>query len=346
MKAFVFALVFFSFTPLALSMDLITELKYQGFDTEKIDFEDEFLGRVTLKDEFREDYSFFLEYKFGEGADRIDAGQVKIMKKNLDFEIGRNRIGWGAGYNLNPTDIFNEVSAGSSYDPTYVKSGRDSIIVTKYAGEDSFQGIYAKKDNPEKGEDYGIKYRTSLSEYDIDAVYIHKGRRTTEWGEDEEKDDIIGGDVSTSIPGLDYGIWLEAAYYLRRDDLVYIAGIDNYFGEKYRVMVEYLYYGLGEDEKESYDINRIFAGQPAGKSYLMPSVTYEYSEKTTLTGYCYVNTQDYSYLLGATVSYLYSDHIDINLMPFYAGGKKESEYGILGEGLGSIGVSLVIRAVF
>ncbi|WP_319369853.1 hypothetical protein [uncultured Ilyobacter sp.] len=345
MKAFFFALIFLNITSIAFTMDLVTELKYQSFDTEKTDFEDGAVGRVTLKDSFHEDYSFFLEYRFGEGADKIDAGQIKIMKNDMDFEIGRNRIGWGAGYNLNPTDIFNDISVGSAYDPTYVKSGRDSIIITKYTERGFFKGVYAIKDTPEREEDYGIKYRTVFSEYDADALYIHKGRRTREWGE-EDGDDIIGGDISTSIPGLDYGVWFEAAYYLTRDDLVYIAGIDNYFREKYRVMLEYLYYGLGEDEEGNYNIGRILAGQPAGKSYLMPSLTYEYSEKTAFTGYCYINTEDYSYLFGATVTYLHNDHIDINLMPFYAGGREKSEYGVLGEGIGNIGVSLVVRAVF
>ena len=345
MKAFGFVLIFLSVTCTVFSMDLVTELKYQGFDTEKIDFEDEALGRVTLKDNSSEDYSFFIEYVFGEGTDRVDAGQIKIMKDNIDFELGRNRIGWGSAYNLNPTDIFNDIPVGSAYDPTYVKSGRDSMIVTYYKGDSSIQGVYARRDNSEKNEDYGIKYRTSFSEVDLDAVYIHKGERSTTWGE-EEKDDIIGGDISTSIPGFDYGVWLETAYYLDKRDIVYIAGIDNYFGEKYRVMLEYLYYGLGEDSQENYNVSRILAGQPAGKSYLMPSLTYEYSEKISLTGYCYINTGDYSYLIGTTITYLYTDHIDISLMPFYAQGKTESEYGVLGETVGSIGVSFVMRAVF
>ncbi|ADO81935.1 hypothetical protein [Ilyobacter polytropus] len=345
MKVFGFVLIFLSITYTVFSMELVTELKYQGFDTEKIDFDDEALGRVTLKDNSNENYSFFIEYVFGDGTDRVDAGQIKIMKNNMDFEIGRNRIGWGSGYNLNPTDIFNDIPVGSAYDPTYVKNGRDSIIGTYYTENSSIQGIYAIKDDSEKDEDYGIKYKTSFSEYDLDAVYIHKGNRSAVWGE-EEKDDIIGGDISTSIPDLNYGVWIEAAYYLDKRDLVYIIGIDNYFGEKYRVMFEYLYYGLGEDKKGNYNVSRILAGFPEGKSYLMPSITYEYSEKISVTGYCYINTEDSSYLLGTTISYLYTDHIDINLMPFYADGKTGSEYGVLGESFGNIGVSFVMRVVF
>ena len=345
MKKFGFVLIFLSITCTVFSMELVTELKYQGFDTEKIDFDDEALGRLTLKDNSNENYSFFIEYIFGDGTDRVDAGQIKIMKNNMDFEIGRNRIGWGFGYNLNPTDIFNDIPAGSAYDPTYVKNGRDSMIGTYYTANSSIQGIYAIKDDSEKDEDYGIKYKTSFSEYDLDAVYIHKGERTTVWGK-EKTDDIIGGDLSTSIAGFDYGFWIEAAYYLDKRKLVYITGIDNYFGEKYRVMFEYLYYGLGEDKQENYNVSRILAGLPAGKSYLMPSVTYEYSEKISVTGYCYINAEDYSYLLGTTLTYLYTDHIDINIMPFYADGKTGSEYGVLGEGVGNIGVSFVVRAVF
>lgn len=60
MKVFGFVLIFLSITYTVFSMELVTELKYQGFDTEKIDFDDEALGRVTLKDNSNENYSFLL----------------------------------------------------------------------------------------------------------------------------------------------------------------------------------------------------------------------------------------------------------------------------------------------
>ena len=346
MKIVTLAILFLAVTMSIFSINLTTELKYQGFDTEKQPFEDEAVGRIILKDDEQENYSFFLEYRFGDGIDRVDAAQLKVMKVKTDLEIGRNRIGWGTGYNFNPTDIFNDIPLVAVYDPTYVKTGRDSIILTRYIGNSALQGIYAAKDGSDRDEEYGIKYKTTISEYDIDALYIHKGKRATEWGEVEDRDDIIGGDISFSIPGLDYGIWLEGAYYLQRDDLVYITGIDNYFGEKYHMMVEYLYHGLGEDEKEEYNINRIFAEQLAGKNYLMPSLTYEYSEKLMLTGYYFMNMDDYSYAVGATITYHYNDNIDINLIPFYIGGKDGGEYDILAEEVGNFGITATLRVIF
>jgi hypothetical protein len=345
-KIIISVILFLNIAILIFSAEITTELKYQGFDTEKQDFEDITHGRITVKDYENEDYSFFLEYKFGEGADRIDAGQIKFIRSKIDLEIGRNRIGWGTGYNFNPTDIFNDVPLGSAYDPTFIKNGRDSIILTRYIGDNSLQGVYAAKDGSTIDEDFAFKYKTSFSDFDGDLLYIHKGERTTDWDELEKKDDIIGGDLSFSIPDLDYGIWLEGAYYLTRDDLVYILGIDNYFGEKYHVMLEYLYHGLGEDSEEDYNINRIFAEELAGKNYLMPSITYEYSEKTLVTGYLFMNMDDYSYSVGATFTYLYNDHIDISLIPFYINGKDGSEYGILANEVGKVGVNFIIRAVF
>ncbi|MCS5420676.1 MULTISPECIES: hypothetical protein [Psychrilyobacter] len=339
-------ILFLAVTISIFSLDLNTELKYQGFDSQRYPFEDEAVGRIVLKDDKQEHYSFFLEYRFGDGVDRVDAAQLKFMTAKTDLEIGRNRIGWGTGYNFNPTDIFNDLPLGAAYDPTYVKRGRDSIILTRYIKDSALQGIYAAKDGSDRDEEYGIKYKTTISEYDIDLLYIHKGKRAAEWGELEDKDDIIGGDLSFSIPYLDYGIWLEGAYYLQKEELVYITGIDNYFREKYRVVVEYLYHGLGEGEKENYNINRILAGQLAGRNYLMPSLTYEYSEKLILTGYSFVNMDDYSYSLGATITYFYNNNIDINLIPFYIGGKTGSEYGILAEEIGNFGITAVVRVMF
>lgn len=346
MKIIISTILFLTVTLPVFSLELITELKYQGTDTEYLLFEDEAQGRLTLKDDGNENYSFFVEYKFGEGVDRIDAGQVKFTGRKIDLEIGRNRIGWGTGYNFNPTDIFNDIPLWAAYDPTFLKSGRNSVILTRYSENSSFQGIYAAKDGSSREEDFGLKCKTSFSGFDADVIYIHKGERTTEWDEFEEKDDIIGGDLNFSIPGLDYGVWIEGAYYLTRDDLVYIAGVDNYFGEKYHVMLEYLHHGLGEDSEEDYNINRIFAEELAGKNYLMPSITCEYSEKTTVTLYLFLNLDDYSYSAGTTLTYLYNDHIDFSIIPFCIGGKDESEYGILADEIGKVGITFILRAVF
>jgi len=329
-------LIFAQELPLDLTFDLqLKNYMGQGQETDtNID------GKIIFN-RGGDKYSLDGEYYFGDSGEQLYYARVKFFIDKSDLEIGRNRIGWGTGYNFNPTDIFNKEVIGSKYDPTYSKRGIDSIVCTRYFGNfTSMQLIYGYG-NEEIQDEYGIRFRTNINDYDFDVIYAEKRASKKEY---EKK--IVGGDFAGSIPKLDFGVWGEFSYYIEEEKWKYVSGIDRYFLEKFYINMEYMQNDFGiDDDFDQLDLEE-YTGEVLGSDYVIVSVNYDYSFKWNFTYYTFLNINDKSSINGGKIQYNYNDNIEVYVMPFLMTGDKRSEFGSISNEYGELACVLNLRLIF
>ncbi|BDU51609.1 hypothetical protein [Haliovirga abyssi] len=342
MKKNIITLIFFMSLIIINAADFTTELNLHNSYTEKAGNQSEVKGKVLFNFEGEKNYTLDGEYSFGDNINKIDMAKIKFDFDKFVLEIGRNRIGWGVGYNFNPIDIFNSKPIGAAFDTNYLKDGRDSIIMTYYNNENSnLQAIYAiKKDNSMENDEVGIKYKTFIKDFSVEGVIIKKSKDIS-----EKKDLILGGTIAGSIPKLDYGIWSESAYYTDQSKMKMVVGMDNYFDKLY-VNIEYYYNGFGENKKEMYTYILAAYGKNLAHHYFVPSLKYDLNEQTSLSGFDFLNLDDYSNILGGVLNYLYDDNIGISISPYLLIGEDDTEYGMAKSEVGSYGIDFNMKITF
>lgn len=342
MKKYLVIFIFFINLIVANATNFRTELNLHNTYMGKIGNAANINGKILFNFKGEKSYVLDGEYSFGDNANKIDMARIKFDFDKLVLEIGKNRIGWGVGYNFNPIDIFNSKPIGAAFDTNYLKDGRDSFIMTYYNDQNSnLQVIYAIKKNTDMANDeIGIKYKTFIKDFSVEGVLINKSKDIT-----EKKDLILGGTISGSIPKLDYGIWNESAYYIDQSKLKMVVGIDNYFDKLY-VNIEYYYNGFGENKKEIYNYNLAIYGKNLAQHYIVPSVKYDINEQLSLSGFDFLNLDDMSNILGGVLNYLYDDNLEISVTPYLLIGGDNTEYGMRKLYAGSYGFDCNIKITF
>jgi len=355
-------LIFIIILNLAFGVDYTTELYLNSSYLEKTNLTSNIAGKVILDYSEIENMQLQMECNLKDESVKLDLAKVKFMMGKYDLELGRNRVGWGTGYNFNPTDIFNQKPVGASFNPSFNKKGRDSIILTNYLNETiSIQVIYGFENNETevteygekniiKKEDYGIRIKKIIGNYDVSISVIERGMENIiipGRGIKNESDKIFGADITGSLPIIDWGIWSEIAYSKNNKSAKWITGIDNYFGDDYYINVEYYYNGDGDSKKEDYINNDDFyLGNPVAKNYIIPSLKYTINTKAEIIGYSFINLDDKSLILGGLGTYLLNASVEIDAMPFLLIGEDDTEYGMQKKEIGDYGANLNVKVVF
>lgn len=293
-------------------------------------------GRLILN-QAGDDYSFLGEVLVDKTDVKIDLATLDIYMDKGVLSVGRRRIGWGAGSNFQPTDIFNTITLVSAIDPYFVKNGRDSISYTSYYLEEyPTEFIYAFE-TEYKGSDFGIKQKLYSGNFDLNAAYIHKDKEIfKDYDYEREEDNLFSINYMGNLPK-DFGVWFEGVYSQEEEDFAVATGIDRYFKEKFYFNLEYYRSLYGKDKKEEYNfVLTELLGEMVAKNYLIPTLVYEKDEKWTHSVFSFYNMDDNSYMIGESSQYFYNDYISFNGILAYQEGKDGSEYGMYREQIGNV----------
>ncbi|MFC1546225.1 hypothetical protein ACFL4O_00715 [bacterium] len=356
-KLFLFLLIiFYAYAHSIFAFDITTEIIVESIDTEKLSIDTEIYGTIYANLFKTKHASSDIHLQLGEGRNRINAVYIKFMKSKFDLILGRQLLGWGSGYNFNPTDIFNTLPIGSSFDPVYYKFGRDSGVLTCYFSKIIVDFVYAldyKNKNKldlnttvtEQGdESYGIRTKTSIYDFDIAFSYARQGQK--EFNSIIEQSDYITGlSIKGSLPYIDWGIWFEGAGFNQQKKNEWVSGIE-YIYDRYTMNIEYYYNCFGSNDKYNYDTNLFLRGRLLGKEHIIPSIVCDLNEKFTFTLYSINNLNDSSCITGGVIDYLYNDYIQISLIPAVLTGKTNTEWGIQKQLSGSYAIGALLKANF
>lgn len=299
-------------------------------------------------------------FKLGDGGNYFNRARVKLIRNWWDLAIGRQQIGWGNGYNFNPTDIFNAKPLGAAFDPSYSKRGRDSAILTLYAGDlFSFETIFAFQSTledeieginiSESTEwDLGGKFKTNLLDYDLALTFSYTDYRcrkiaVLEYEELFEPRKLAGVSLAGSLPLIDFGVWLEGVYDIEEKEYEFVAGTEYVFWEDYTLNVEYYKTGSGEKDKADYDLNRLYFNEMLAQDYLIPSLRWLVNEKLEIAAFSFFNLNDNSATYAAVIDYYFNNYVDFIVTPFYMTGEDDSEFGSQTVELGNYGLDLKVR---
>lgn len=348
MKLFFLIVVLILSSTSAFAFDAITTLVGGGTLLETTQYAQGNQGDIWLKFHKSDRVKLDFDYYFTEDLAKINVAQAKILIPSTDLIVGRQQMGWGVGYTVNPIDIINPRPIGSNFDPTFVRDGRDAVVLTRYLDSHSkIELVYASdfdQTTQHFDKDYAAKIKTRLFESDAAVSYIDKGMRS--YSEIvEQKDKVIGLEMAGTIPEVGWGYWVEGARYMdsKRNELV--LGTDYYIGDWHPVL-EYYRNGFGTFDKNNYDLNLLFRGRLLGRDYLIPSCSVAVSEKLTLTGFGLLNINDSSYAVAGVYDYFIDNNLELIVMPFYIAGDSGSEYGIQKSTTGNYALQAKVKLVF
>ena len=306
------------------SYEIGGEIHIRSLVTEE-DTDSDVEGRLLFSEEW-EGYSLEFDYKVNDDEQKIDMATVKFSEDTYDLNVGRNRFGWGLGYNFNPTDVFNKTPVASTYDSSFRKEGRDSLILTKYISNDSLAELVYAFSQDDLDDDYGIRYRKNFTDTVVEGLVIRKGERGEFVTQEEEV--LVGWNLKGNIGDSDWGYWNEAVHSFREEYSEFVMGIDLFFMEKFYFNLEYYRNGRGESSKTDYNPLLAAQGELLAKNYLIPSVLYQKSEKWELGSYVILNMDDESFQVAFPINYYYTQDLVFEITPSYIYGKSGTEYGI------------------
>ncbi|MFC1560215.1 hypothetical protein ACFLZ2_05785 [Candidatus Margulisiibacteriota bacterium] len=348
--------IFLSSTSFALDADVTTSTIFDAGMYDTVDMTSQVKGDLWLKLSGEEHWSADFDYQFGRDVSKINVAQLKLFIPETDIVLGRQQIGWGVGYAFNPIDIINPKPVGSSFDPTFVRDGRDAVTITKYFGElNKLELVYAGQLTETKmdsttpvdvnfQEDVGLKFKSNIDDFDVAAIYVDKGLRTYN-GSPEAKDGVLGFEVSGTLPVIEWGFWTETAHYLETNKYEYVIGTDYYFGD-YHATFEYYKNGFGSVYTSSYDPALMLQGRLMGQDYISSSGSYVFDEKLTVTKFSFWNLNDGGMMSGAVVDYFLNDNVELILMPIFLTGSDYSEFGQQASLIGSYAVQAMVKCVY
>jgi len=301
-------------------------------------------------------------YVVGDNGNYFNRARIKLIRSWYDLSIGRQQIGWGNGYNFNPTDIFNAKPLGAAFDPSYTRKGRDSVILTSYLINIlSMEIIYGFKSSTETEEegiliseesdwDLGGRIKTNLLNYDTAFSFTytdHRKRTVTDISSEKFASRKLAGiSIAGSIPIIDFGVWLEGVYDIDSDDYEFVAGTDYIFWENYTLNIEYYKNSKGEKDNKDYDLTQTFFGDLPARDYLIPSLRMIYSEKMEIAAFSFINLNDKSTTNALVIDYFYNDYLDFIFTPFYMNGSEGSEFKLQSETVGEYGVDFKVRLIY
>ncbi|MFC1770402.1 hypothetical protein ACFLZV_00805, partial [Candidatus Margulisiibacteriota bacterium] len=309
MNRFLISLFFviYLFSSSLKAIDIITEVVSNFNASQKQSARAEAYGNLFINYEEPDKFLANLQYEFKDQEHRLNVVSVKFSLGMADISIGRQLFAWGTGYNFNPTDIFNAKPLGAAFDPTYIKTGRDAVMLTVYPMDNtSLDVILAPQFNrsdtfdqqvvTQSGtEDFGLRLKTNLFDYDVAITYTSLGERTYN-SNGHKNDNLYGLAVKGSLPIYDIGVWLEAVKYYYQQKYEVTVGLE-YFYESLVFNLEYYKNNWGKKDKSSYDENLLLASQVLAQEYVIPSIACYLDEKTTFTVFDFHNLNDKSNIL-------------------------------------------------
>lgn len=329
------------------AFDSVTTLVGGGTISERANSALSAQGDIWLKWHDLDNIKFDFDYYAAANLSKINVAQAKILLPGTDLIIGRQQTGWGVGLTVNPIDILNPKPIGSSFDPSFVRDGRDAIVVTRYLDSQSkVELVYAGDFNQgvqQFNRDYAAKIKTRLFESDIAVSYIDKGMRSYS-GIVESADKVLGVEMTGTLP-TEWGYWIEGARYMDSRQNELLIGTDYYFGD-WHPTFEYYRNGFGNHNMTSYDPTLLLRGRLMGRDYFIPSCSVGVSEKLSLTAFGLVNINDSSYALAGVADYFINDNLELILMPILIQGSAGSEYGIQKAAIGSTAIQGKVKWVF
>lgn len=341
---------------LSYSAEMTSELTLLTDPSKKLPSSAEVYGMLFARPYKTEDMIADLQLKLENEKLRINTANIKFFRKHFDITAGRQLMAWGSGYNFNPTDIFNSKPLGAAFDPGYYKNGRDALLLTYYLGDTALDLIYAasyrlksglddKTTVTEKGNSgSGIRVKSNIAGFDMAISFSDAGKKEYN-SAPEAGDDICGLSLKGSLPEIDWGIWFEGAYFTDRKLKEWVTGLE-YVYDKFSLNIEYYYNGFGNDKKALYDTGLLLRGRLMGKNYMIPSFSWTFNEYMTGTFFTFSNLNDSGSVSGGVIDYLYSDNIEIALMPFYISGKPDSEFGMQKAISGNYGAQGMLKITF
>ncbi|MFC1495961.1 hypothetical protein ACFL52_00935 [Candidatus Margulisiibacteriota bacterium] len=277
----------------------------------------------------------------------LNVAQLKLQILETDVTIGRQQVGWGVGFLLNPIDMLNPVPLGSSLDPAYVRDGRDIIKLERYFGNyTKLELLYAgkfEKSSQNFDHDLGVKLKGRLFGYDTAVSYVDKGARSFSLIP-ELADQVYGLELSGTLPW-EWGGWIEAAQYVKQQKTDYVLGTDYYYAD-YHLVLEYYRNGFGSANSSLYDLTLLFRGRMLAQDYLMPTLVWSVNEKLSLTSFNLYNMNDASMALGGLIDYYHSDNLEFIIMPIILKGANSTEYGMQKLSYGRYALSAKVKWVF
>ncbi|MFC1755310.1 hypothetical protein ACFL96_18295 [Thermoproteota archaeon] len=337
-----------------LGMGVITEVLFQGMTGSKTQVSTSLRADLFVDLLEQEDVMADLHYQIDDHKSRLNTAKVKFIFDNLDIVLGRQLLGWGSGYNFNPTDVINAKPLGAAFDPVYIKTGRDAVLLAYYpSGAVTAEFVFAPQYNrvsymdsettiTENGkQDFGVRLKTHVNDFDIAFVYVNVGQRMFN-AVNEPEDDLLGVYFKGTLPILEWGVWAEYARYLDQSGHELVCGFD-YTYENYYFNIEYYRNGFGAVNKHYYNMDLVTRGRLLARDYLVPSLAVIVDEKLSATLFSFINMNDSSAILGGVLDYFYNDQVEIILTPYVLLGDTDTEYGIQADASGGIGVQGAVK---
>ncbi len=243
------------------------------------------------------------------------------FKQGFDFGevvIGRQRISWGTGRIWNPTDLFNPINPTTFY--KIEKDGADAVSAKLYLGSFTDLSIVFNPQGKIKNSNYGFRFRTNFSEYDVSVI-----------GGFFDRNYVVGLDFAGNL--FDAGIRGEGIYSIDDENqnnnfLKCILGIDYQFTPELYALLEYHYNGEGKTDKSQYQFTRLISGEilNLSRNYLAVSAMYQVTPLFILTLSHNINLNDKSGYVGIIGNYSITSDIYVSLGGQLFYGPEFTEY--------------------
>ena len=250
----------------------------------------------------------------------------------LTVRAGKQQLSWGAGYSINPTDLFHKKDL---LDPTYEKEGVGALRLDYRWGvggqlaaimapartiDESGFALRAATYISAIGYDIALTAHTITDTVSLDPVLLQPRRQRRE---------ALGLEFTGSLLGL--GVWLEGNYNWMQagDDFArVVAGCDYTFTSGLYVMAEGFYNGRAEKDAPYPTgdwLANLAYGEPVGPGWVMLGARHEVSMLTTASIYAFVSPDD-TYLINPRLTISIAQNADATLFAGYTIGEEDGAF--------------------
>ncbi|MBN2058400.1 MAG: hypothetical protein JW782_06360 [Candidatus Saganbacteria bacterium] len=338
-----------------LSADAITSIIGHATGSEKQGTDPYMSGDLWIRVHEPERAKLDFDLQFEKANSKLNIAQIKLLLPVTDVILGRQQIGWGVGYAVNPIDIINPRPIGSSFDPTFVRDGRDAVAASAYLGSYSKIELIAASNFSDTKDydgtavvqdfrpDSGARIKANLAGCDVAASYINKGERSYN-GNISPEDRVWGAEFNGTVPFIGCGLWNETAFYTEANKTELVVGTDYYFGD-YHFILEYYRNGFGTADRTAYDPTLLLQGRLMARDYFIPTLSWRVNQKMTLTGFAFYNTDDWGIIGGGVVDYFINNNLEFVFMPYFLKGGADTEVGLQKTAVGRYGAEALFKLV-
>ncbi|OGU12482.1 MAG: hypothetical protein A2X61_02620 [Ignavibacteria bacterium GWB2_35_12] len=248
----------------------------------------------------------------------IDILYYKHIFDFAEVVFGRQVISWGVGRIWQPTDLFNPINPANF--SKLEKDGADAFSAKFFISDfTDFELVCNFREN-QKDYNYGARFRTNFSEYDVSAMAGYFDRKV-----------IVGGDFTGNF--FNAGLRGEGIFSYDPDspDSNYvraILGLDYQFTSELYGLIEYQFNGRGTACKDCYDFDRLKRGeiQNVGLNYVTVQSNYQIHPLVTINAGAMLNINDLSGYFNAGVTYSIFESLNLSLGGMYFIGSEKDEF--------------------